>query len=106
MEWSLDIGHVWHVIGMEPQVSSSICCVVAEARQEELHRSKSEAADMMKMSPLDWFGKWQESTAVPGSEAYPAKLGKVGWGTQSLGGPVQRTCTCCVWIQSAAVLMP
>ena len=40
---------------------------------------------MLKLSPLDWFGKWQGSSASAPStanadakeEPYPAKLGKV-----------------------------
>lgn len=54
------------------------CCAAAEGRERELHRSKSEAAEMMKTSPLEWFGRWQESSATPGSQDYPSKLGKVG----------------------------
>ena len=45
-----------------------------------LDRSKSQAVDMLKMSPADWFGRWQDSgssEAVPGTEDYPKSLGKV-----------------------------
>ena len=56
--------------------------LVAE-KERELHRTRSEAVDMLKLSPLDWFGKWQESgsdSPAPAAHdpAYPAKLGKVG----------------------------
>lgn len=35
---------------------------------------------MLRMSPLDWFGKWQESGSAeaPATADYPSKLGKVG----------------------------
>ena len=63
-------------------------CILAEhfgggagTREQDLHRTKSEAADMLKLSPLDWFGKWQESSSPVSAESavepFPAKLGKV-----------------------------
>ena len=63
-----------------------------------LDRQGSQAVDVLKMSPADWFGRWQESgagEALPGTEDYPSSLGKVlSLSTHKSGSEMQHAVLC------------